>query len=184
MGNKQINTFKCSAECSWGTTHTSKPVTSKQSSYTLIRSLGLLGDDLAFPMAASQLVFLHKCHFRSYQEPRTIVPAHLCSHKVPQTCILPSLARFPRIPCSSATIMSTSSELYVSMKWKNILKWKTHALAREKKNQNNQKPKHNASQIAFLHKEFYVSKTVIWQRYFFAKHLDFSHNEYLIAVLH
>lgn len=91
--------------------YTSKPVASKQSSYTLIRSLGLLGDDLASPMAASQLAFLHKCHFRSYQKPRTTLPAHLCNRKVPQAYIFPPLQRFTRVPYSSVTIMSTSSEL-------------------------------------------------------------------------
>lgn len=78
---KHIQAF-CSMQLGHNT-YTSKPVASKHSSYMLKRSLGLPGDNLASPMAASQLAFLHKCHFRSYQKPGTTLPAHLCSHKVP-----------------------------------------------------------------------------------------------------
>lgn len=114
---KWTNTFKCSVA-----QHIHKQacsINAKQvyvinhlwSYDSMIRSLGLLGDNLVSPMAASQLAFLCKCHFRSYQKPGTTLSAHLCSHEVPWACTLPSLQRFPRVPCSSVTIMSTSSEL-------------------------------------------------------------------------
>ena len=130
--NKHIQVF-CGMQLGHST-YTRKPVASKQSSYTLIWCLGLRGDDLASPMAASQPAFLPKCHFRSYQKPGTTLPAHLRSRKVPRARILPSLQRLPRVPCSSVTIMSTSSELINwAQLWlrseKNILVQKTPALA-------------------------------------------------------